>query len=106
MPVIDHGARVDDADVGEGHRRGRQEAPGQVLAAAEGPHDERLQQPGLGVAADAESVRKTASTAPRKSVPNMASPSRVAPASVRASRPNSLLPKPLTSLNSSLAPHA
>ena len=102
-----HGARVDDADVGEGHRRGGQEAPGQVLAAAEGAHDERLQQPGLGVAADrAESVRKTASTAPRKSVPNMARPSRVAPASVRASRPNWLSPKPVTSLNSSLAPHA
>jgi hypothetical protein len=34
----------------------------------------------------------------------MASPSRVAPASVRASSPNSLPPKPVTSLNSSLAP--
>ena len=48
----DHGARVDHADVGEGHCRGREKAPGQVLAASERADDERLQQPGLGVAAD------------------------------------------------------
>src|SRR5512132_4672636 len=54
----------------------------------------------------APSVRNTASTAPRKSVPNIAKPSIVAPASVWASRPTSFSPKPETSLNSSLAPQA
>jgi hypothetical protein len=48
----DHRPRVDDAHVGEGHRGGGEKAPGQVLAPAQGPDDERLQQPGLRVAAD------------------------------------------------------
>ncbi len=55
-PVADHArhhdaARVDDQDVHAGYRRGGEEAARQILAAAERPHDERLQQPALGVAA-------------------------------------------------------
>ncbi len=87
--------------------RGRQQPPGEVGAAAERPHDERLEQPALGVAAHRAERQERRQHRAEEEDREHRQPEDVAPASVSASTPNSLAAKRVsTSSNSSLAPHA
>ena len=79
------GASVDGEHVDDADRGGAEEAREQQRRPSDRAHDERLQQSPLRVSETTPSVRKTASTTPRKSVANIASPSRKAPANVRVS---------------------